>query len=181
VHTLQPYMRSTAWSFAMGALLLLAGLVSIAVPVFGGIAASIFFGWLLLFSGAAHLGYAWTRRGAGAVLWQILVGIAYLVAALYLFFVPVAGLVALTLVLVFYIGVEGILELVIFSALRPLPGSVWFLVDGLVSLLLAGLIFAHWPSSSLWALGTLVGISLVFSGIARMTGIALRASPAGVL
>jgi uncharacterized membrane protein HdeD (DUF308 family) len=46
---------------------------------------------------------------------------------------------------------------------------VWFLVDGLVSLLLAGLIFFHWPSSSFWAVGTLVGISLLFSGIARLT------------
>jgi uncharacterized membrane protein HdeD (DUF308 family) len=42
-------------------------------------------------------------------------------------------------------------------------------VDGLISLLLAGLIFFHWPSSSLWAVGTLVGISLLFSGIARIT------------
>jgi uncharacterized membrane protein HdeD (DUF308 family) len=171
-------MRTSAWSFAMGALLLLAGLVAIAVPFFGGIAASMFFGWLLLFSSAAHLGYAWTRRGAGAVLWQILVGVAYLIAALYLFVVPVAGMVALTLVLAFYIAVEGILELVIFSALRPLHGSVWFLVDGMVSLLLATLILVHWPSSSLWALGTLVGISLVMSGVARMTGTALRTVPA---
>lgn len=172
--TFQPYMRWPVWSFVMGALLLLAGLVAIAVPFFGGIAASIFFGWVLLFASVAHLGYAWTRRGAGAVLWQILVGIAYLIAALYLFMLPVAGMVTLTLVLVFYIAVEGILELVIFSVLRPLPGSVWFLVDGLVSLLLAALIFAHWPSSSLWAIGTLVGISLVMSGIARMTGMAVR-------
>lgn len=42
-------------------------------------------------------------------------------------------------------------------------------MDGLVSLLLAGLIFFHWLSSSLWAVGTLVGISLLFSGIARLT------------
>jgi uncharacterized membrane protein HdeD (DUF308 family) len=43
------------------------------------------------------------------------------------------------------------------------------LIDGLISLLLAGLIFFHFPSSSLWALGTLVGISMLMSGIARLT------------
>jgi uncharacterized membrane protein HdeD (DUF308 family) len=181
VSTLSPYVRPSAWSLVMGSLLLLAGLVAIAVPFFGGIAASLFFAWVLLFAGAAHLGYAWMRRGAGAVLWQILVGIAYLIAALYLFMLPVAGMVALTLVLVFYIGVEGILELVIFSTLRRLPGSVWFLVDGVVSLVLAGLIFAHWPSSSLWAIGTLVGISLVLSGVARMSGGLARPIPAGAV
>jgi uncharacterized membrane protein HdeD (DUF308 family) len=38
-----------------------------------------------------------------------------------------------------------------------------------VSLLLAGFIVFHWPSNSLWAVGTLLGVSMLFSGIARLT------------
>jgi hypothetical protein len=41
--------------------------------------------------------------------------------------------------------------------------------DGLASFVLAGLIFFHWPSSSVWAVDTLVGISLLLCGIARIT------------
>jgi uncharacterized membrane protein HdeD (DUF308 family) len=167
VNTLTTYTRSAGWSIFLGLLLLLAGLLVIAVPFFAGIAASVFFGWLVLFAGVAHLVYAWSERGAGAILWQILIGIVYVIAALYM--LPVAGVLALTLVLAFYIAVEGVFELAVFTRLRRLHGAVWFLVDGLVSLLLAGLIFFHWPSSSLWAVGTLVGISLLFSGIARLT------------
>ena len=166
---LTTYTRSATWSIVVGVLLLLAGLLAIALPFFAGIAASVFFGWLLLIAGIAHLVYAWSERGAGAVLWQILIGIAYLIAALYMLVLPVAGVITLTLVLAFYIVVAGIFELVVFSRLRGLPGTIWFLVDGLVSFLLAGLIFFHWPSSSLWAIGSLVGISLLFSGIARIT------------
>jgi uncharacterized membrane protein HdeD (DUF308 family) len=157
------------WSIALGILLLIAGFLAILAPFFAGIAASIFFGWLILFAGVAHLVYAWSQRGTGAKLWQILIGLVYMVAALYLLLLPVAGVVALTLVLAFYIAIEGIFELVIFSLLRELRGSVWFLIDGLVSLLLAGFIVFHWPSSSLWAVGTLVGVSMLFSGIARLT------------
>lgn len=160
---------SRGWSILVGVLLLLAGLLAIAVPWFAGIAASVFFGWLILFAGVAHLIYAWSERGAGAVLWQILIGIVYVIAALYMLVMPVAGVAALTLVLACYIAVEGIFELAAYSLLRRLPGSYWFLIDGILSLLLAGLIFFHWPSSSLWAVGTLVGISLLFSGIARLT------------
>lgn len=137
--------------------------------MFAGIAASVFFGWLILFAGIAHLVYAWSERGAGAVVWQLLIGIVYLVAALYMLMRPVAGVVALTLVLVFYIVLEGVFELGVFFMLRRRRGSIWFLVDGLISLLLAGLIFFHWPSSSFWAVGTLVGVSLLFSGIARLS------------
>lgn len=169
MNTIASSTHSPGWSIFLGVLLLLAGLLSIAVPFFAGIAASVFFGWLILLAGVAHLAYAWSERGAGTVLWQVLIGIVYVVAALYILVLPVAGILALTLVLTFYIALEGIFELTTFAFLRRLPGSVWFLVDGVISLLLAGLIFFHWPSSSFWAVGTLVGISLLFSGIARLT------------
>jgi uncharacterized membrane protein HdeD (DUF308 family) len=169
LNTLTTYTRSAVWSISMGGLLILGGLIAIVLPFFAGIAASAFFGWLLMVASIAHLVYAWSERGAGAVLWQILIGVAYLITALYMLVFPVAGVVTLTLVLAFYILIAGIFELAVFFRLRGLRGAAWFLVDGLVSFLLAGLIFFHWPSSSLWAIGTLVGISLLLSGIARIT------------
>jgi uncharacterized membrane protein HdeD (DUF308 family) len=170
LNTVLTYARSErGWSIALGILLIIAGLLAIAVPFFAGVAASVYFGCLVLFAGVAHLVYAWSQRKAGAILWQILIGIVYLAAAFYMLALPVAGVVALTLVLAFYIAVEGLFELVVFSLLRRLPGSAWFLVDGVVSLLVASLILFHWPSSSLWAVGTLVGVSMLFSGIARIT------------
>ncbi len=49
------------------------------------------------------------------------------------------------------------------------------LLDGLITLALAVMIGVHWPSSSLWAIGTLVGVSLIFSGTTRiMMSLAVR-------
>jgi len=81
---------------------------------------------------------------------------------------PVAGLASLTLALAVYLLFEAVLELVLSFRLRPLPGSGWLLLDGIVTLILAILIWRSWPSSSAWAIGTLVGISMLFSGIARL-------------
>jgi uncharacterized membrane protein HdeD (DUF308 family) len=153
----------------IGVLLILAGILALAAPFFAGIAASIFFGWLVLFAGVAHLVYAWSARGAGSIIWQILVGLVYLIAGIYMLLLPVGALLTVTLVLACYIAFEGVFELAAYFQLRQLRGSVWFLIDGLISLLLAGFIFFHFPSSSLWALGTLVGISLLMSGFARLT------------
>jgi uncharacterized membrane protein HdeD (DUF308 family) len=160
---------SSGWSILFGILLVVAGFASIVLPFVGGIAASLFFGWLILFAGVAHLVYAWFERKAGAVIWQILIGLVYIGAAIAMFLLPVTAVVALTLVLGWYIAIGGIFELVLFSRLRRVPGAGWFLFDGIVSLLLAGLILVRWPSSSFWVLGTLVGVSLLFSGIARFT------------
>jgi uncharacterized membrane protein HdeD (DUF308 family) len=166
--SLEPVHYYSGWSIFFGIVLVVAGFASIVLPFFAGIAASIFFGWLVLFAGIAHLVYAWFERGAGAIVWQIFIGILYTVAALIMLFLPIAAVLALTLVLAWFIAIEGIFELIFFARLRSVPGSAWLLVDGIISLLLSGLIFFGWPSSSFWALGILVGVSLLFSGFARL-------------
>ena len=75
---------------------------------------------------------------------------------------------SLTLVLASLFLVEGILDIVLFFKMRPMHGSTWVLLDGIITLLLGLMIYAQWPSSSAWAIGTLVGISMIFSGVARV-------------
>jgi uncharacterized membrane protein HdeD (DUF308 family) len=157
------------WSIALSVLMILAGVLAIVVPQAAGLAVSLLVGWLLLFSGVAHLVFAWYARGAGGILWELLLGILYLFIGGYVLTRPVAGLATLTLVLAIYLFFEGVLELVLSFQLRPLPGWVWLLFDGIITLILAGMIWRTWPSSSEWVIGTLVGISMLFSGISRLT------------
>jgi len=104
----------------------------------------------------------------------LLVGILYMSIGLYLLTHPVAGLESLTIALAIYLFVEAILEFVLGFTLRPLPGSGWLIVDGIITLILAIMIWRTWPSSTGWVIGTLVGISMLFSGISRL-GISLAA------
>ena len=61
---------------------------------------------------------------------------------------------------------------------RSLPGSGWILFDGIVTLILALMIWRSWPASAVWALGTIVGINLLMSGFTRlMYSRAVRAGP----
>ena len=71
--------------------------------------------------------------------------------------------------LAFYLFFEGIFEAVIYAQLRRLPGSGWFLFDAIVTIVLGIMIFMSWPVSSVWAVGTLIGISILFSGISRLS------------
>jgi uncharacterized membrane protein HdeD (DUF308 family) len=160
---------SSGPSIIIAILLILAGLAAISLPFIAGIAVSIVVGWLLLFAGVVHLVFGWHTRSAGAVIWKILVGLAYLFAAFYILVHPGRGLLTLTLVLAFYLFFEGIFEAVIYSLLRRLPGSGWFLFDAIVTIILGIMILMSWPVSSVWAVGTLIGISILFSGITRLS------------
>ena len=95
--------HSIAWSKAMSALIIVAGILAIVVPPAAGIAATILIGWLLVFAGAAHFAFGWHTRKMGGLMWGILLGLAYMIAGIYILFHPVAGLAALTLVLGAYL------------------------------------------------------------------------------
>lgn len=160
--------QSVGWSIALSTLMILAGLLAIVVPLAAGIAVTIFVGWLLVFCGAAHLVFAWHTRNTGALIWELLLGIAYIVVGCYVLFHLVAGLASLTLALAIYLIAEAILEFMLSFRLRPMPGSRWLLFDGIITLILAILIWRSWPSSTPWVIGTLVGISMLFSGVSRL-------------
>ena len=160
--------KSVGWSIALSVLMIVAGILAIASPLAAGITVNIFVAWLLVFSGGVHLVFAWYRPSTGGLLWELLVGILYIFIGGYLLMHPVAGLESLTLALAIYLLVEAVLEFVLGFTLRPLPGSGWLLVDGIITLILAVMIWRTWPSSTGWVIGTLVGISMLFSGTSRL-------------
>jgi uncharacterized membrane protein HdeD (DUF308 family) len=160
--------KATTWSIVLSLLMIAAGVLAIFSPAVAGMAVTVFFGWLLIFSGLLHMAYAWQAGRPGAIVWEILLGILYGGIGLYLLARPGAGLASLTLALAFYLVFEGVLEFVLAFQLRPMPGSGWLLFDGIVTLVLAALIASAWPVSSVWAIGTIVGVSMFSSGITRL-------------
>ncbi len=160
--------ETIGWSIGVSVLMIIAGMLAIAVPPAAGLAVNIVVAWLLVFSGVAHLVFGWHTRSAGGFLWELLVAILYVGVGGYLLTHPATGLKTLTLALAIYLFAEGVLELILSRLLRALPGSTWLLLDGVITLILAILIWRTWPSNSEWVIGTLVGISMLFSGISRL-------------
>jgi uncharacterized membrane protein HdeD (DUF308 family) len=159
---------SAGWSIALSALMIAAGILGIILPPVAGLVATVFFGWLFVFSGLAHFVFEWHTRATGALIWELLVGAVYMIVGGYLLVNPVAGMVSLTFALAVYLFTEGVLEFIMGLGLRGLPGAGWLFFDGVVTLILAILIWRMWPFNSIWVLGTLLGISMLFSGVARL-------------
>jgi uncharacterized membrane protein HdeD (DUF308 family) len=160
--------RNVRWSIALSVLMIVAGVLAIIVPLASGIAVTILVGWLLVLGGAAHLAYSWHTRHGGGLFWGMLLGISYIVVGGYALLHPLVGLGSLTLVLAGYLLVASILEFILSYQLRPLSGSGWLLIDGIISLILAIMIWRSWPINTLWVVGTLVGISMLCSGFTRL-------------
>jgi uncharacterized membrane protein HdeD (DUF308 family) len=151
-----------------GIVMLICGILAIALPWASGIGVVIVVGWVILFSAVGHLILAFHTHSIGGFFWQLLLAIIYGIAGVVLLWNPLAGLVALTLILAVFLLLEAALETALYFSVRRTVRAGWILFDAIVTLVLAILIWSQWPSSSLWILGTLVGISLIFSGISRL-------------
>jgi uncharacterized membrane protein HdeD (DUF308 family) len=156
------------WSIALSVFLIIAGIFAICIPAISGIAVTLFFGWAMILSGLTHFIFAYKTHSTGGRIWEAVIGAVYLFTGFVLLMHPLDSLLVLTLVLAYYLFFEAILEFIQFFKLRPRHGAVWLLVDGIITLILAVMIWRAWPASSIWVIGTLVGISMIFSGVSRL-------------
>lgn len=167
--------QASTLTILWGVSLIVLGMFALASPLVAAVAVNVMVAWLIVLAGVVHLVVAFHSREAGSVIWRLLVGLAYLCFGGYLIARPVAGVASLTLLLASLFLVEGIFNVVLFFRAPASMRSSWFLLDGIVTLLLGLMIYLQWPSSSAWAIGTLVGVSLIFSGVTRvMVALALR-------
>ena len=167
--------KASGWFILIAVLFILLGIFAIAEPFAATLGVTLLVGWLLVIGAVAHFIAAFKGGGAKHVILQVLVGIVYLIGGGYFLTHTIMGASTLTLLLTTVILIEGIFELVSYFRLKSKGGSGWLLVNALVTLLLGGLIWFHWPSSSVWAIGTLVGVNLLMTGISRlMIGLGAR-------
>lgn len=158
----------STWSIVLGVLFVAFGVFAIAEPFLAAVVLNTFIGWLLIFVGVVHIMAAFQGHLGWGLLWKLLIGAAYIFFGGYLLFHPIIGVQSLTLLLAVLFLVEGVFSILLWWKTREARGAGWILVDAIVTLLLGGLIYAHWPSSSVWAIGTLVGVSMIMSGVSRI-------------
>jgi uncharacterized membrane protein HdeD (DUF308 family) len=158
-----------------GIALVILGLLAVLAPV----AATVFFGWILLLSGVVGLISTLRARQAPGFAWSLLSALVGIVAGGLLLAWPLQGTLSLTAVLIAFLLVEGGVSIMYAlqhkSALSGRWG--WMLASGIVDVFLGLLLFIGLPGTALWALGLLVGINLLFGGWALIL-MALHARPA---
>ena len=173
--------RASTLIILWGVALICLGMFAVAAPLVAAVAVNALIAWLIVLAGVVHLIVAFHSREAGSVIWRLLVGLAYICFGGYLIARPALGVASLTLLLASLFLVEGIFNVVLFFRAPAIMRSSWFLFDGILTLLLGLMIYMQWPSSSAWAIGTLVGVSLIFSGVTRvMVALTVRKATASL-
>jgi uncharacterized membrane protein HdeD (DUF308 family) len=162
-----------------GIVLVVLGILALLAPQIASVAFTVFLGWLLLLSGIMGLVATFRARQAPGFWWSLLSAVIGIVAGVLLIGWPLAGTLSLTAVLIAFLFAEGLVTIMYAlehrSALSGRWG--WMLASGILDVGLGVLLLMGLPGTAFWALGLLLGISLIFGGWALIF-MALHARPA---
>ncbi|MEZ4600379.1 MAG: HdeD family acid-resistance protein [Syntrophotaleaceae bacterium] len=173
--------RNAGWLVALGILQILLGVVAVGSPLAGGLVVTMVLGVSLIISGIARLFAAFAADSFGAGTLAFVWGLLVASTGFYIFTNPGLGLATLTLAISLMLFVSGLAESVVAFHVKPQSGWGWILFGGLVSVILAIMVWLRFPISGIWLVGTLVGIHLLVTGIETvMIGSAVRRRTATV-
>jgi len=165
---------ATGLSIFLSILLIVFGLLAILLPVEMSFGVVVVISWPLMISGLVQFVH-FRCKGIGAAIWKTLIAAAYFGTGLYLRLNTTVGVAALTLCLILFFAAQGLIDILMYLRTRQSGISGWLLLDGVITIILAILIWQNWPSGSLWVIGALVGINMIMTGVTRlMLTIAIR-------
>lgn len=147
-----------------GIILCVLGVISLITPAVAGTAVVLVIGSLLMFGGFLYLFQTSQAGDTSGKMMHIILGILMILGGFGIISHPLFGLSFLTLMMAMFFLFEGTWKVLMSFSLKPAAGWGQVLFSGIISLLLGGLIWAEWPLSGLWAVGTLLGVDLLMTG-----------------
>jgi len=153
----------------LGIALIALGLAAVLAPVVAGSALVIVIGFILLIAGTVPIVRELKAEASKERTIGLILGIITALAGIAVIGHPLFGLKFLTVLLVGYFVVEGVWKIVVSFRYKPATGWKWLLASGVLSLVLGLLIWNQWPVSGMWAVGVLVGVNLLGTGLALVT------------
>ena len=153
---------------AEGVILVALGLIAIAIPPLATLAVTILLGWLFLISGVMGLVTSFMMRHGPGFWWSLISAALGVLVGGVLLAQPASAALSLTLVLIAFFVIEGVVSIMFaLDHRRELSGRWgWMLLSGIIDLGLSVMIFAGLPATAAWAIGLLVGINMMFGGTA---------------
>jgi uncharacterized membrane protein HdeD (DUF308 family) len=147
-----------------GIALIVLGSIAVVVPGIFSLAVTTLVGVLLLVGSAVRLWRCLSGGDAASHLWHIIAAALAVIAGVLLLSNPWEGVLTLTVVVIALFLAEGAMKMIGAFNMKPARGWLWMLVSGLVDVVLGLLLWSRLPGTALWAIGLLVGISLLFTG-----------------
>jgi uncharacterized membrane protein HdeD (DUF308 family) len=163
------------WIVGFGVFAVIAGFIALGSVMMATASAVFIVGFMMLMAGVAEIVAAFNAKDWSHRLLWLLLGALYVFAGIVCIQNPFEAATLLTLMLGIALIVSGLLRIFLATQMKQGTPWGWVVFSGIASVLLGAMIVSHWPASSFFVLGLLLGIDLIFVGSGWIaTGLALR-------
>jgi len=160
--------KNIGWYIALAVGMMILGVLAIIAPLAATLALEQLAGVAFSVGGIIMVIHAFKWKISERLFFSLILGILYFASGIILLAYPLTGMLTLTIALGALFLVAGVLKIINAFRIRPSSTWGWVLFSGLMSLFLSFLIMAGMPLTALWVVGLIVGIDLVFSGLAML-------------
>ncbi|WP_129793801.1 HdeD family acid-resistance protein [Sphingosinicella sp. CPCC 101087] len=166
LQTVQPGGAKGIWFVIPGVILVLCGLFALLVPFASTLALALVLGGAAGVAGLAQIVHAFGAKAWRGFFLSLLLGLLYAGCGVLLWLNPLAGALAIAMVIAVFLIAAGVGEIVLGFKLRPGAGWTWLIASGLVALVGGLWLLMRMPLAGFFAPGIFLGIALLFEGVA---------------
>ena len=161
--------QHSGWSLFLGIVFMVLGLLAIILPGPFELGLEEFLGWLFIFGGVVQVAASFRFTGSKGWFISLITAILACVVGVLFIIDPFQGVRILTIVLAAYYLFDGVAKVIFHLGNTGRPGSGWGIINGIFGITIAGIVWSAWPISTAWFIGLLVGINMLFYGMALIT------------
>ena len=147
---------------------ILLGILAIALPGFFTLSVELLIAFLFIIGGVVQLARLFQVRGAAALFATAISAVIYGAIGILLLIYPMIGILSLTMLLAILFFAQGLIQIYWGLTSQHLRRWGWWVFSGVISIILALIIWAGWPTSAIWFIGLLVGVNLIFYGFSLL-------------
>lgn len=148
-----------------GVIFVVGGFWAISQPLAATLLASMIAAWSFIIGGALQIYVAYSQEGTESKVWPAVSGLAGIIVGGLVLTKPLDGVIALTLMVAIMFLVIGAAKVILSFSLKGTVAFWPILISGVLSVVLSYMIFANFPKSAAFALGTLLAIELISNGV----------------
>jgi uncharacterized membrane protein HdeD (DUF308 family) len=156
--------RKWGWYLALGAFLVVLGLIASSMALATTVLSVIALGWIMLAAGAAMIVHSFLTGKWSGFLLSLAAGALIGITGIAMLSYPLTSAAAITLVVGTILLGTGIFRSAA-SIVMQFPNWGWALLSGIASCLLGGLLLSNWESAGLYFLGLYIGVDLIIHGL----------------
>ncbi len=160
--------KNIGWYIALAAGMMILGVFAIVAPFAATFALERLAGVAFAVGGIILVIHAFRWRIFERFFFSFILGLVYFAFGILLLAYPLTGVLTLTIALSAFFFAVGVLKIINAFRIHPSAPWGWVLFSGLLSLFLSFLILLGMPVTALWTVGLIVGIDLLFSGMAML-------------